>query len=272
MADNHLQRLRDVSIATIEWFAKYDDLLENLIMRYCVYLLSSLLLFAGCFGTTKYQVNSLTLESTQPSLTCRVVIPHQLPANAPLVIAYHGIGDTPESMANQSKLDELAARNGFLLVYPDAKGKLWSVPRSDAPNNEASRDVARFDALLQKIEQQYNIDRRQVYVVGMSQGATFVHWLIHERPKRIAAAAAHSGAPPGTIDFTQTTVPIMLIAGQENLVHDPMKTAADNYQAAGVATQFISVPGLGHSWSTTHNEAIWAFLNQEHRQLIARPE
>lgn len=272
MANNHAHREQDVSIATIEWFAKYADFVGNLAMRRFVYLLLSLLVFVGCSRAVDYQVIRLTLETTKPPLTCRVVVPHQLPASAPVVIAYHGIGDTPESMATYTKLDYLAARHGFLLVYPDAEGKLWKVPRRDAPSRDTNRDIERFDLLLKDIKQQYDIDPQRVYVVGMSQGATFVHWLIRQRSAQIAAAAAHSGAPPGGVDLPQTNVPILLIAGQEDPVHGAIRSAADQYQATGTQSRFISVPGLGHNWSATHNEAIWTFLNQEHLGPTARPK
>ncbi len=47
----------------------------------------------------------------------RLVVPHTLPKPAPIVFAFHGIGDSTESMANYCRLDQLAAHNGFILVY-----------------------------------------------------------------------------------------------------------------------------------------------------------
>ena len=51
----------------------------------------------------------------------RLVVPHTLPKPAPIVFAFHGIGDSTESMANSSRLDRLASRNGFILAYPAAQ-------------------------------------------------------------------------------------------------------------------------------------------------------
>lgn len=181
------------------------------------------------------------------------------------MIAYHGVGDTPDSMASYSQLDQLAAKHRFLLVYPDSDGKLWKVPRLDFPDNDKHRDLESFDALLQEMEQQYHIDSERVYVVGMSQGATFVHWLTSQRAEQIAAAVAHSGAPSSETDPSQGRTPILLIAGQADPVHDAMKSAAQQYQAAGIASEFISVPELGHAWSAAHNEAMWDFLTETRR-------
>ncbi len=47
----------------------------------------------------------------------RIVLPHRRSTRCPLVIAFHGAGDSTESMANYSRLEVLAAEQGFILVY-----------------------------------------------------------------------------------------------------------------------------------------------------------
>lgn len=234
-------------------------------MKWHAFFLVFVVLLSGCRNQPQYEVKSIFLDELAEPLSCRVVVPRQLPDNAPLMIAYHGVGDTAESMATYSKLDQLAARHRFLLVYPDANGKLWKIPRSDAPDNDVSRELDRFDVLLQEMEQQHGIDPDRVYVVGMSQGATFAQWLISERSSQLAAAAAHSGAPSSETDLSKGRTPILLIAGQEDPVHEAMVAATVDYQAAGIPSKFISVPNLAHQWSAQSNEAIWAFLNNTSR-------
>lgn len=234
-------------------------------MKWHAFFLVFVVLLSGCRNQPQYEVKSIFLDELAEPLSCRAVVSQQLPDNAPLMIAYHGVGDTAESMSTYSKLDQLAAKHRFLLVYPDANGKLWKIPRNDAPDNDLSRELDRFDLIVQEMEQQYRIDPNRVYVVGMSQGATFVHWLISERSSQVAAAAAHSGAPSSETDLAKGQTPILLIAGQEDVVHDAMKTAAEDYQAAGIPSEFISVPNLAHQWSVQSNEAIWAFLNNTSR-------
>ena len=56
----------------------------------------------------------------------RIVIPHTLPHPAPIVFAFHGIGDSTETIASYSRLDQLAARSGFILVYPAARNGMWA--------------------------------------------------------------------------------------------------------------------------------------------------
>jgi len=228
-------------------------------------LLCSLLVLAGCETRSSYRVIRVTLDEVSEPLACRVVVPSSLAEHAPLVIAYHGVGDTPEAMAGYSQLDQLAAEQRFVLVYPHAQGKLWQVPRANAPSQDTSRDLQRFDKIVQKMKQQYAIDLDRVYVVGMSQGGTFVQFLVTQRPKQIAAAVAHSGASSEATDSARGQPPLLLIAGHEDPVHDAVQAAASDYQSAGSASEFISVSGLGHQWSPSHNDAIWEFLKERRR-------
>ncbi|MEW4560972.1 PHB depolymerase family esterase [Bremerella sp. JC770] len=227
-----------------------------------VLVLLSLLFGAGCWSQPQYQVINLAFDDSGNPFACRVVIPKDLPENAPLVIAYHGIGDTSESMARYSQLDELAARHQFLLVYPDAEGKLWNVPRSGVSGNNISKDIERFDLILQEVDRQYSIDVKRVYVVGMSHGATFVYWLISQRSAKIAAAVAHSGAPTSETNLGEGPTPVLLIVGQEDPVQEAMRVTAQEYETVGNPNEFILVPGLGHEWFASHNEAIWSFLSK----------
>lgn len=265
MDDNQSTRDWAVLIKTVERFDSCCKLVKNDAMKYTAFLLFLLLVFTGCSAAPDTQIESLEFDINERPLTCRVVTPYKLPGKSPLVIAYHGIGDTPESMARYSKLDQLAAKHQFLLVYPDAEGKLWKVPRREVPNGDATGDLEAFDAIVHEMKQRYSVDADRIYVVGMSQGATFVHWLVSQRSSEIAAAVAHSGTPSNDTQISLGKTRILLIAGQQDMVHDLMKQTAKQYEMTGISSAFISVPGLGHQWSTAHNEEIWKFLSESHR-------
>ncbi|PQO47057.1 phospholipase [Blastopirellula marina] len=165
-------------------------------------------------------------------------------------------------MADYSELDELAAKHHFILAYPAGIRGSWRVPMPDAPNANVEEDIQLFDALVEQISAQHAIDHDRIYVVGMSQGAIFAQWLASQRPDEIAAVAAHSGSPPKVFEFSTAKVSTLLIAGQEDLVHDSMRDDVTQYQAAGCEAKFLSIPNLGHAWSAAHNKAIWDFLSR----------
>jgi len=90
---------------------------------------------------------------------------------APLIVAFHGmLIDSKDVMPQYTKLNKTAARHRFLLAYPEAVGKSWGI----APD-KVKKDLAFFNALLDTLTVNYNIDPDRVYVLGMSNGGYFAH-------------------------------------------------------------------------------------------------
>jgi polyhydroxybutyrate depolymerase len=192
----------------------------------------------------------------------RIVIPHQLPIPAPVVFAFHGIGDSTESMANYSRLDDLAAHNGFVLVYPAAHNSMWATINVDPDNLDANLDVRFFDELIDYLSNRRAIDLDRVYLVGNSDGATFAQLLATARPHQIAGLAAHSGPRLRELHPSENQRPIMLLVGANDSAASAIKSDADQYRKEGQVVEMVVVPGLGHEWSKRHNEQMWRFLSR----------
>lgn len=105
----------------------------------------------------------------------RLVIPKSLDEGrpSPLLFAFPGAGDTAEDMSRYTQLDCLAANKKFFLVYLEGRHLSW--PPFIPPENPdvAVPDLQFFDALYDELSQQYNIDERRIYAVGISQGGGF---------------------------------------------------------------------------------------------------
>ncbi|MBM3982059.1 MAG: hypothetical protein FJ304_17710 [Planctomycetes bacterium] len=195
----------------------------------------------------------------------RLVVPASvdLRAPAPLVVAFHGmLIDSKDVMPRYTKLDDLAAAKGFVLVYPEANGKAWGL----LPD-KVSADLAFFDALLADVRAKYRIDPARVYVLGMSNGGYFAHLVARERAHTVAACAAHSG-PLGLETLLGVRAarkfPVMIVHGDR----DPVLSVAfarenrDKYAREGHEVKYVEVPGLGHEWATGAgiNEQLWEFF------------
>jgi len=159
-----------------------------------------LLVAAGCTPATgrppaagtaaKHGTATESLKVGTQTRDFRLVVPKvvDLTKPAPLVFAFHGIGtDSTDLMPRYTKLDELAAAKGFVLVYPAAVGRSWGI----APD-KVKADLAFFDALLAHLTGRFKIDADRVYVLGMSNGGYFAHLIGAERSK-VVAVASHSG-------------------------------------------------------------------------------
>ena len=191
----------------------------------------------------------------------RLVIPRSLPADkVPLVIAFHGIGDSPEGMAEYSDLDRLAVESGFILVYPAARRAMWATVNVDAQQLDDNPDIRFFDRLLEHLAGRFRIDPSRVYLVGMSNGATFAQLLAFARPD-VAAVVAHSGPMPRDLQPATRRFPILLLVGTNDSAADAMRSDAAEYRTNNHPVDFVAIPGLGHEWSIRHNDAIWRFLS-----------
>lgn len=195
----------------------------------------------------------------------RLVVPRRLQNPAPLVFAFHGMGDTAAGMASYSKLDRLAARQGFVLVYPEARKGMWATMEIGEVALEDNPDLQYFDRLLEVLGERFDLDQRRTYVIGMSNGASFAQLLAAARPDKIAAAAAHSGPNPGELLPPGEGPPLLLLVGEDDFACSVMRADAERYRDCGRAAEFESIPGWGHQWSTAHNSRIWAFLSQSRR-------
>jgi poly(3-hydroxybutyrate) depolymerase len=196
---------------------------------------------------------------------CLIVPRSQSGDLVPLVIAFHGIGEPAAAMVDYARLDQLAAEHGALVALPEMSRGAWTARGPDAlsPQNP---DVLFFDALAGRLAERYPVDARRVYVLGMSNGASFAQLLMHLRSSTIAGVVAHSGPPPRELTnvVPERPCPILLLVGTDDspFVVDDVRGAARTYRASGHVVELIAVDGLGHAWSREHDGAIWEFLTR----------
>lgn len=201
----------------------------------------------------------------------RLVVPEGVdgPTALPLVLAFHGAGDTGEQMAEQTKLDRLASSQGFLLAYPEGRFQSW--PPFIPPENPSciDPDLRFFDVLCAELSRRFKLDRRRIYAVGMSQGAAFVELLVAKRSCAFAAAAAHSGWLPKPLPsegiHADCKTPILLIVGAEDRQVPPsmVEAAAQCFAREGHPVEYLKIPSVGHRWALEENvnARIWKFLS-----------
>jgi polyhydroxybutyrate depolymerase len=106
----------------------------------------------------------------------------------PLVIALHGLGHDGAFMERYSGFSKRADADGFAVVYPDARGKRWTLQPGKGPD-----DVAFIGRLLDRLLAGGCIDASRVYVAGVSNGGGLAALLGCEMSGRLAAIAAVAG-------------------------------------------------------------------------------
>ncbi|MZD04176.1 poly(3-hydroxybutyrate) depolymerase [Streptomyces sp. SID5785] len=130
----------------------------------------------------------------------------------PLIVAYHGRGNTGAGTEAFSRLSTLPA----VVAYPDGVVGTGDGDRQawqGAPYAAAGVDDVRFTGdLLDRLEDDLCVDTRRVYATGKSNGAGFTGLLACRMAGRFAAVAPVAGAfYPGTGTDCRPSRPVPVI-------------------------------------------------------------
>ena len=123
----------------------------------------------------------------------------------PLIVMLHGCDQTAQEFADSTRMNRLAAREGFCVLYPEQDRRAhphgcwnWFNTRSRVAYAEAATLLAAID----QVGLFYPVDLARVVVAGLSAGACMAALLASRHPTRFAGVVMHSGIPPGTADST----------------------------------------------------------------------
>lgn len=235
------------------------------------------------------QVINTTLQHDGKTRQYRLYIPASYDASkpAPLILNFHGFTNNINVQYNQSDFRQLAEDNQFIFVTPQGLGFLagWAINNNFGGNED---DLGFSNALIDKIESEFNINPKRIYATGFSNGGFFSYRLACELSPRIAAVASVAGSmtrrwidrnqcqpqhPTAVLQITGTRDNTISINGNgsNEPIQDVMEywSANNNGDATpeviqlgggstrsiwdngdnGVTAEFIRVQGKGHSWN-----------------------
>jgi polyhydroxybutyrate depolymerase len=197
----------------------------------------------------------------------RLVVPESVDLNseAPLVVAFHGLGiDSKDLMPQYTLLNQTAQKNKFILVYPQAVGGSWAL---DA--KKITDDIDFYDKLIEAVSSKFKISSNRIYVLGMSNGGYFAHMIAKERSEKITAAASHSG-PLGLQTLlgigAKRKFPVMILHGDKDQLFDISiaEENRDKYKKESHDVKYMRLNNVAHEWGTKYNvnDSIWTFFNR----------
>ncbi|MBX3143247.1 MAG: hypothetical protein KF813_05805 [Trueperaceae bacterium] len=153
--------------------------------------------------------------------TYHVLVPTQAARGAPLpvLLAFHGGGGNPDQFRRQVGLDELAEREGVVVVYPAGTGRgqrnllTWNagVGCCAYARDANVDDVGFVLALLTDLSNRLRIDDARIYATGHSNGAGMVYRLAAQAPGVLAAIAPVAGASMGIDRSLAQPIPLLHI-------------------------------------------------------------
>jgi polyhydroxybutyrate depolymerase len=119
----------------------------------------------------------------------------------PLVIVFHGGGATAAGAARMSGMSPKADREKFLVAYPNGTGpqgtrfltwNAWTC--CGAALERQVDDVGFVRALIEKLEQERNVDPKRIYATGLSNGGLLTYRVGCALADLLAAIAPVAGA------------------------------------------------------------------------------
>jgi feruloyl esterase len=140
-------------------------------------------------------------------------VPHDLTGAAPLVVVLHGCTQSAASYDAGAGWSELADRHGFAVLFPEQTSSNnpktcfnWFNP------GDTTRDAGEALSIRQMINRmilEHGIDRRRVFVTGLSAGGAMTSVMLATYPEVFAAGAIIAGLPYGAAQNVQQALESM---------------------------------------------------------------
>ena len=130
----------------------------------------------------------------------------------PLLVMLHGCHQDTADFAASTRMNALARREGFLVLYPE-QDRLANAQRCwnwyATRNGRAHAEVAILLAAIDQVCLLYPVDRSRIALAGLSAGAGMAALLATQHPQRFRAVVMHSGVAPGVAESTATALAAM---------------------------------------------------------------
>ena len=159
----------------------------------------------------------------------------------PLMVMLHGCGQSGRDFAASTRMNALAVRQRFLVLYPEQDRLAhpqgcwnWYERRSGKADAEAATLMAAVDQACTL----YPVDRERIALAGLSAGASMAALVATRYPQRFRAVVMHSGVAPGAAKSSATALGAM--RGQNV---PPMPVTAVG-KAMGAAAVFATLPPM----------------------------
>ena len=187
----------------------------------------------------------------------RIYVPENLTEPAPLVFVMHGGRGEATSMEQMTRgrFNELADRDGFIVVYPQGLDNEWNDGRegdfqnSDEHSDNRADDVGYFRFMIDEVSNDYAIDQDRIFATGISNGGHMSMRLACDLSDRIAAVGivtAQMSVSLGETCDPQENVGILIMNGTS----DPMVP----YDGGDITVFFRK---RGKVWSTDTTIDFW---------------
>jgi poly(hydroxyalkanoate) depolymerase family esterase len=139
-------------------------------------------------------------------------LPNRLTPPEGLIVMLHGCHQSATQFAQGTRMNLHAEKAGYAVLYPQQltshhAQRCWKW--FDRATQAGGGDVPTIIGMIRKVLTQYPIDRRRIYVAGISAGAGMANILALSHPDLFAAMGLHSGPVFGAAHNTLSGIGVM---------------------------------------------------------------
>ena len=156
----------------------------------------------------------------------------------PLIVVFHGAGQTPAGVREMARFDPEADRRGFVVVYPEGRERTWRVVGSD-------RDRDFLTTVVERVSADLPVDPARVFAVGISQGALMTHRMGCSASSPYVAIASVAASVSRFFDNCpgKGPVPALFFLGSEDPIYpwdEGAAAALGHYGGVGSAASWAA--------------------------------
>jgi predicted peptidase len=189
-----------------------------------------------------------------------IYVPKEKPASEayPLLLFLHGIGERGNNL-------ELVKKHGPPSFLNEDSDFSFVTVSPQCPHNEVW-DPQKLLQLLDEIEAEFPIDKKRVYITGLSMGGYGTWDLAQTEPDRFAAIATICGGSSLELEKIDVLkdLPIWAFHGAKDKVVPPSETGklVERLQSLGSDVKFTLYPDAFHdSWTESYeNQELYDWL------------
>ncbi|RNC87466.1 MAG: phospholipase [Allomuricauda sp.] len=245
-------------------------------MRYfCLTLFLCLTIFSLAQEKTDYQ--KLYFEQDGVTMPYRLMLPdgYRATADYPLVVVLHGSGergnDNEAQLVHGSYLfekEEIRKKYPAIVVFPQCNSNSSWVNigvSGDMDNREfvffenpkPTTDMVLLEGLIKYLTKKYAVDKKRMYVGGLSMGGFGTFELVRRNPKLFAAAFPICGGANPITAKKMKHLDWWVFHGEADKVVPPRYSTqmVDAMKKDGLSVKYSLYPGVGHnSWDNAFAE------------------